>query len=86
MCPSGGTTGAAFILQDEEGEFLTVKEEAKEPPEAIAPESPHEGEEMEALQTKLEAARVENIEPWQQLNQGEKRFWEVWQTKLLVSS
>ena len=44
---SGGTTGAAFVLRDEEGEFLTVKAEVKEPPEAIAAESAHEGEEME---------------------------------------
>ena len=50
---SGGTTGAAFVLQDEEGEFLTVQEEHEEPPETIASEPPHEGEETEALRIRV---------------------------------
>ena len=65
---SGGMTAAAFVLQDEEGEIVTVEEGVQEPPEAIAPEFPREGEEMEALQIKLEVVRFESIELWQQLD------------------
>ena len=73
-------TGASFVLQDEEGQLLTVKEEVEGPPETIAPESQNEEEERESLQTELKAARVETIELWQQLGYEKTQFRELWRS------
>ena len=75
------TPRAAFTLQDEEEEFLTVEEEIEEePPELPTSEPQHEGGELETLQAELEAVQGENAELRQQLEQQKTRFRELWRT------
>ena len=70
----GGTPRAAFVLQDEDGEFLTVEEEAVEEP----PDPGHQDDrEAETLQAELEAVRVENTELRQQLDHEKTRLREL---------
>ena len=75
-----GTPGVAFVLQDEEAEFLTVEEEVEEPLEPSVTGSQHEGEEMETLQQEVEAVRIESKELQQQLSREKDRFRELWRT------
>lgn len=67
----GAATQSAFLLQDKEGEFLSVEaeEETVEEPAAESPEPDHYEDEgkVELLQIELEEARVENLELHQQV-------------------
>ena len=78
------TPRSAFILQDEEGEFLIVEaeEETVEEPAAESPEpDPHEdGGEVETLRIELEEARVKNLELRQQVERQKTRLKELWRT------
>ena len=76
-----GAPGFAFVLQDEEGEFLTVEEEVEEePPEPAISEHQHEAEEIQTLRAELEAVQVENTELRYQLDHEKARFRGLWQT------
>ena len=74
----GATPQSAFILQDEEGEFLIVEaeEETVEEPAAESPEPdpPEDGGEAETLRIELKEARVENLELRQQVERQKTRL------------